>query len=354
MIKWFKSQHHSILGIDISSTSVKILEISGTGDEHSVEGYGSMALPPHAIEGNVIKNIDEVANCIKKILTKEQLKCKRAALAVPDSAAISKVVQISDGLSDQEIEEVVIVEAEKYIPYPIEEINIDFEILGPTPKNSAMNDVLIVASRAENVNNRVEAITRAGLEAKVIDVESYAVERVAQLFAPMLPAQGQKKIIAIIDIGAVYTHLFVLDSMKIIFSREEEFGSKQLIDSMVQHYGMTIAAAAEAIERRECPPDYEDAVLNPFHEMILLQVKRTLQFFFSTSHHTFVDYILLAGGGAKQPGLDQLLQEQINIPTSVANPFAYMSLGKQVDRDRITRDSPTLIVACGLALRNAG
>ena len=332
---------------------MEILEISSTNDQHRVEGYGSASLPENAMEGSVIKDAEAVANTIKALLVKSNISCKHAAVAVPDSSAISKVIQINDGLSEQEIEELVIMEADKYIPYPIDEVNIDFNVLGPSLKNSAMLDVLIVASRAENVTSRVDVITLAGLEPKIVDVESYAVERAAQLLASELPAGGEKKNIAIIDIGAVYTHLFVLHGMKMIFSREEEFGGKQLINSVVQHYGISTSEALLGIEQGNLPEDYTNELLQPFRESIVLQTKRALQFFFSTSQYTYVDYILLAGGVARQPGLAQLLQEHINIPTSVVKPFDRMDLAKGVERDIITRDSPMLMVACGLALRQS-
>ncbi len=352
MLNLFKSKHRSILGIDISSTSVKILEVSADNNEYRVEGYGAAVLPENAMEGNAIKDIDAVATSIKKLVSTARFSCKHVACAVPDSSAISKVIQINSGLSEQEIEELVVSEADKYIPYPIDEINIDFNVIGPSLKNSAMLDVLIVASRAENVSSRVEVITRAGLEPKIVDVESYAVERAAQLLTSDLPAGGEKKNIAIIDIGAIYTHLFVLHGMRIIFSREEEFGGKQLIDSVVQRYNMQRGEALLGIEQGTLPSDYAEEILQPFNELILLQVKRALQFFFSTSHHTFVDHIVLAGGVAKQPGIAQLLQEHINIPTSIANPFSGMSMAKTVNLEAITQDFPTLMVACGLALRH--
>lgn len=342
-----------MLGIDISSSSVKILEISKAGDQYCVENYARGTLPENAMEGNAIKDIDAVAACIKQIVASKSFSSKKVALAVPESAAISKVIQINDGLNMQEMEEVVLTEAEKYIPYPIEEINVDFNIIGVSAKNSAMLDVLLVASRAENVSNRAEVITQAGLIPEIVDVESYAVERAAQLLKPELPAGGEKKNIAIIDIGTAYTHLFVLHDMKIIFSREEEFGGKQLIDEVMQKYNLKRQEAINAIEQGSLPADYSDEILQPFKELILLQVKRAMQFFFSTTHYTFVDHIILAGGVAKLPGIAQLLQEHINIPTSIANPFAHMGLVKSLDRKLLTDDSPMLMLACGLALRQS-
>lgn len=351
MLKFFNSKQYSILGIDITSSAVKVLEINANADGLSVEGYGREDLPKDAVEGNVIKDVELVANCIRKVCEKTKLSTNKAALAVPDSSVISKVVQINDGLNDAEMEELIIMEADKYIPYPIDEINLDFEILGHSPKNTAMLDVLIVASRAENVSNRVEAVNKAGLEARIVDVESYAVERAAQLFSKELPAGGQDKIIAIIDIGTKFTHLFVLHGMKLIFSREEKFGGIQLIEAISDTYKISPEEAIIAKEQGKLAPDYEQLVLEPFKEMVLLQVKRTLQFFYSSSNHGFVDHIILAGGLAKQKGLAGLIQEQLGATTTVANPFNNMNLGKYVNPEIIMNDAPALMVACGLALR---
>ncbi|KTD23724.1 pilus assembly protein PilM [Legionella israelensis] len=352
MLKLLKPKKKSILGIDVSSTSVKILEISGEAPNYQLNAYASELLPEKAVEANVIKDVDAVAGCIKRATSRAKFSTKLAAAAVPDSAVINKVIQINEGLNDEEMEELVVMEADKYIPYPIDEINIDFEILGPSAKNSTMLDVLIVASRAENVSNRAEVLTQAGLEAKIVDVESYAVERAVQLIAPDLPAEGVDKVIAVIDVGANYTHLFVLHGMKTVFSREEEFGARLLIESLAQRYEMTYEQALEAYMQNQLLEDYKETVLEPFQEMMLLQVKRTLQFFYSTSNHGFVDHILLAGGLARQEGLVDLIQQQLGVPTTIANPFKHMQLGKMLNSEVLNKEAPALLVACGLALRS--
>lgn len=352
VLKLFRPKQRSILGIDITSSTVKILQISGTGDQLCLEAYGRESLPSNALDGNVIKDVNAVSLCIKKIIDKSHITCKKVALAVPDSLVISKIVQMNEGLSEQELEELVVLEADKYIPYPIDEINIDFQVLGYSPKNPSMVDVLVVASRAENVSNRVEAATRAGLEVKIVDVESYAVERAAQLLTYALPAGGQDKIVAIVDIGAKYTHLFILHGMKLIFSREEVYGGIQLVEAIVEHYKMPIEQAVDVLEHDLLPEDYVKEVLEPFKQMVLLQIKRTLQFFYSSSQHGYVDHIILAGGLARQPGLVALIQEQLGTTATVANPFSSMSIGKMVNIEVINRDAPALLVACGLALRH--
>lgn len=352
MLKLPTSKHHSILGIDLSASAVKVLEISGSKDRLCVEGYAYEPLPSNALEGNIIKDSEMVAQCIKKAFTQTKFTAKTVALAVSDSSVITKVVQLNDGLSDAEMEELVLIEADKYIPYPIDEVNLDFEVQGYSAKNSALLDVLIVASRAENVNSRADVVTKAGLEASIVDVESYAVERAAQLITQGLPAQGQGKIIPIVDIGSHYTHLYVLNNMKLVFSREEKFGGMQLIESIVERYNLSQNEAVTAMKNRQLPDDYEKEILEPFKEMVILQVKRTLQFYYSVSQHQFVDHIVLAGGLAGPLDLTVLIQEQLKIPATLANPFATMSLGKDINVERLQEDAPSLMVACGLALRN--
>lgn len=186
----------------------------------------------------------------------------------------------------------------------------------------------------------------------VVDVESYAVERAAQRIALDLPGLGKDKTIAIIDIGACYTHLFVLHRMKLVYSREEKFGDKQLIESIAERYKMTLEEAALARDKKQLPSNYETEVLEPFKENILLQIKRTLQFFYSTNQDGDVDHILLAGGLAKLPGLVALVKDRLGKTTIIANPLSYMTPSKKIHLDAINNDAPALMVACGLALRN--
>jgi type IV pilus assembly protein PilM len=348
-----KPRQQSILGIDISSSSIKILQIwSDRENNHNVEGYGASVLPENAMEGAIIKDIDAVADTIRNVVLRSNLSSNIVALAVPDSSAISKIIQISEGLTEADIEELVVIEAEKYIPYPIDEVNIDFNVLGPSSKNAALQDLLMVASRAEIVNSRVEAVFRAGLDPKVVDVESFAVERAAQLLKSNLPAGGENKVVAIFDIGAMFSHLFVLHNMRIIYTHDEEFGGNQLTNATMQHYGLSYLDATEMIQKGNYPDDFEASVLTAFNDKFFIQIKRALQFFFSNSQYSFVDQIVLVGGVARQSGIASLLQDHLAIPTIIGNPLAMMSYSKTVDTEAIMKESPSLMIACGLALRH--
>lgn len=354
MLKLFRHKRRKILGVDICPTCVKIIEITSSGDEYFVDGYGIATLPDNAMEGAVVKDINAVAYCIRTLLQTNHLNCKKAALAVPDSLAISRTIQVHEGMKDDEIEELVMMEADKYIPYPIDEINLDFKVLGTSSKNTAMQDVLIVASRSENVSNRIEVITRAGLDPVIVDVESFAVERSMRVIAPDLPSNGENKIIAIIDVGETNTDIFVLYNMEIIFTREEEFGGMQLIQSIMQAYDLSAEDATKAYYENTLPETFKSEILQPFIELLLIQVKRGLQVFFSSGNYTYVDHILLAGGiTSRIPGIVERLHEHLNIPTAIANPVKYMTIADNIDKDAITKASPALLVACGLALRTS-
>lgn len=353
MFNLMKPKPHAILGIDISTSSVKIIELSAHADgTFCIDGYGANELPENAIERAIVKDIGAVADTIKRIVSMYHLTAKVAVISVPDSSTISKIIQISEGLSDSDIEELVFMEADKYIPYPIDEVNIDFSVLGTSSKNAALQDLLIVASRAEIVNSRVEAVRLAGMDVKVVDVDSYVVERAAQLLKTTFPANGANKVIAIIDVGAIYSHLYVLQNMKVIYSRDEEFGGNQLIEAIIQQYGMTREAAIEALETKSLPDDFNSAVLLPYLDKFLLQVKRALQFFYSTSQYSFVDHIVVTGGIAKHPEIEQLLEKQIKISTSIGNVLSEMMFASQQLKERLLPEAPSLLMATGLAIRH--
>ncbi len=349
--EWFYKKKKSLLGIDISSAYVKIVEISHDGEHYHLHAYAREPLPEGAMEGNSIKEKAAVSETIKRALASSKFSSRRAAIAVPDSAVISKVIQLNEGLSDEEMEEMVVIEADKFIPYSIDEINLDFEVQGPSKKNSSLQDVLVVASRAENVSLRADAVSQAGLEASIVEVESYAVERAIQFMASDLPAEGVDKIIAVLDIGLNYTQLYVFSGLKLIFSREEDFGSRIIVDSISQQYNISHEDSILLAASGQLPEDYDEKILAPFKEMVLNQIKRTLQFFYSSSHYNFIDQLLLSGGAIRQKGLIEMIQQELSITAQMVNPVKHLELASSIDRNTLEEDAPALLIACGLALR---
>eukprot|EP00730_Choanoeca_flexa_P006168 TRINITY_DN12097_c0_g1_i3.p1 TRINITY_DN12097_c0_g1~~TRINITY_DN12097_c0_g1_i3.p1 ORF type:complete len:262 (+),score=57.17 TRINITY_DN12097_c0_g1_i3:317-1102(+) len=256
------------------------------------------------------------------------------------------------GLDPDEMEEQIKIEADQYIPYPLDEVAIDFEVQGVSPRNPAREEVLLAACRRENVDIREAALALAGLTAKIVEVEAYSMERACELVIGQLDGGDDGLTIAVIDIGATMMTLSVLSGGRTIYSREQLFGGKQLTDEIQRRYGLSQEEAGLAKKQGGLPDDYEVEVLGPFKDAVVQQVSRSLQFFFAGGQYNDVDYILLAGGTASIPGLDQLVQQKIGTTTLVANPFANMTLSNKVDAVALSNDAPALMIACGLAMRS--
>ena len=351
MLPFLTKKNTSLIGLDISSTSVKLLELSLQGDRYRVESYGVEPLPQNAVVEKNIADVEGVGEAISRLVSRARPQGKNAAVAVAGSAVITKTIEMDADLSDDERESQIRLEADQYIPYPLDEINLDFEVVGPSPVNPERVSVLLAASRTENIELRVDALIIANLVAKVVDVEAYAMERAFGLIVDSLPC-GREGTVAIIDIGATMTTMNVINDGKIIYTREQLFGGRQLTEEIQRRYGLSFEEAGRLKKEGGLPDDFEPEVLRPFKEAVVQQVTRSLQFFFSSSQFNDVDHILMAGGTSSIPGLAQVVQEKIGTPVSVANPFVNMSFAPQISAAAISNDAPSLMIACGLALRS--
>ncbi|PKM29373.1 MAG: pilus assembly protein PilM [Gammaproteobacteria bacterium HGW-Gammaproteobacteria-11] len=352
MLGLIKKKANTLLGIDISSTTVKLLELSRSGNRYKVEAYAVEPLPPSAVVEKNIVELEGVGQALEKVLARSRTSLKQSAVAVAGSAVITKTIEMDAGLDDDEMEEQIKLEADQYIPYPLDEVAIDFEVQGPSPRNPDRVEVLLAACRRENVDIREAALALAGLDAKVVEVEAYAMERACDLVIDQLDGNRDELTVAVIDIGATMMTLSVLSKGRIIYTREQLFGGKQLTDEIQRRYGLSQEEAGLAKKQGGLPDDYESEVLSPFKDAVVQQVSRSLQFFFAGGQYNDVDYILLAGGTASIPGLDQLIQQKIGTTTLVANPFANMTLSNKVNAVALSNDAPALMIACGLAMRS--
>jgi len=348
----FGKKANSLLGIDISSTSVKLLELSRSGNRYKVEAYAVEPLPANAVVEKNIAELEGVGQALARVLVKARSSAKTAAVAVAGSAVITKTIEMDAALSEDEMESQLKVEADQYIPYPLEEVAIDFEVQGYSARNPERVDVLLAACRKENVEVREAALALAGLTARVVDVEAYALERAFGLLEPALVDGEGPLTVAVVDIGATMTTLSVLHNGRIIYTREQLFGGRQLTEEIQRRYGLSMEEAGLAKKQGGLPDDYVMEVLQPFKDAVVQQVSRSLQFFFAAGQFNDVDYILLAGGTASISGLDQLIQQRLGTPAMVANPFADMALSSKVNAGALASDAPALMIACGLALRS--
>lgn len=346
----FGSRNPPMVGLDVSSTAVKLLQFSQSGGRFRVEHYAVEPLPPNAVVEKNLVEVEAVGEAIGRAVKRSGTRAKHCAIAVAGSAVITKIIPMPADLSEEELEGQIQIEANQYIPYPLEEVSLDFEVLGPMPENPDMMEVLLAASRTENVDIRVAAAELGGLQAKVVDVEAYAMENACNVMIEQLNLETQG-LVAVIDVGATMTTLIVLKDGRTVYTREQVFGGKQLTDEVMRRYGLSYEEAGLAKRQGGLPESYEIEVLEPFKEAMVQQVSRSLQFFFSSSEYSNVDQIVLAGGCASIGGVSDLVEEQLGVPCLVATPLANMSTASRVQVQALTGDAPALMIATGLALR---
>jgi len=352
-VGWFNLKHKRVLSIDISSVAVKTLELSQQGNRYQVE---SVAVVPFyqnlSINANT-RNTDVIADAIKTALNQTQSKQKQAAVAVSGSAVITKVITLSGSLNESEIEEQILIEADQYVPYSLNEVNFDFEVQGLNKNNPDSIDVLFVASRRENVDERVEILSKAGLKTTLVDVEIFAMENALTLLADVTNSK-QNRTIAIVDIGATVTVLNVFHNGCFLYSNEQEFGGKPLSEEL-QRLGLSYGETYSQIHQANLPDlykdIYKDEVLTPFKQAMLRQIQRSLQFFIS-SGTTEVDCIVLAGGCASIKDIDTLIADSMGMPVYIANPFLNMDLSPLINSKNLYDVAPSMMINSGLALRS--
>ena len=348
----FKPKAPPLFGLDISSSSVKMVEIVDAGKgAYRVERYVIEPLPREAVVDGNINNLEAVTEAVKRGWKRLATRTKHVAMAVPSGAVITKKIIVQAGLREEELEVQVETEANQYIPFALEEVNLDFQTVGPAPSSPEEQEVLIAATRKEKVEDRVAVAQSAGLKATVMDVESYAQQSALALVVGQLPSGGKDQNIAVVDIGANVMQVSVLRNDQLVYSREQAFGGNQLTADIQNRYGMTPEEAENAKRSGGLPDDFEAEVLRPFMENLSIEVQRALQFFFTSTQFNSVEHILLAGGSAVIPGLDEAVSTRTQVNTLVANPFATMQTSPRIQLKRLMVDAPSLIVACGLAMR---
>lgn len=349
---FLQAKSAALVGVDISSSAVKMVEIAEAGKNlYRVERYAIEALPKDAVVDGNISNIEAVGEALRRAYKILGSRTKTAALALPAAAVITKKILAPAGLREEDLELQVETEANQHIPFALDEVNLDFQVLGPAQNNPQEVEVLLAASRKEKVEDRVAAAEAAGLKATVMDVESYAAQAAFECVAAQLPNRGEGQTVALIDIGASTIHINVLRDQESVYMREQAYGGNQLTQEIQRRYSLSSEEAELAKRQGGLPETYETEVLQPFMDTLALEVGRALQFFFSSTTYHSVDHILLAGGCAMIPGLDDVIATRTQVSTMIMNPFANMALSPRIKPRQLTADAPALMIACGLAMR---
>ncbi len=348
----FSPQTPPLIGLDIGSSSVKLVELSDAGGNlMRLERYAIEALPRGAVVDGNIDKIDIVAEAVKRAWRRAGSRIKNVAMALPASAVITKRIALPANLREEELEMQVESEANQYIPFALDEVSLDFQVLGPISNAPDDVEVLIAASRKEKVEDRMAVAQAAGLKPVVVDVESYAMRSALERLIEQLPNSGEGLVIAVFYLGANTTSVTVMHDGEAIYEREQPFGGQQLTGDIARAYGIPAEEAEQKKRSGDLPTNYENEVLRPFTDTAVTEITRALQFFFTSTPYTRVDQIMLVGGSAVLTGLPDALMERAQVPTSVASPFKGMEIASGVREKQLRLDAPALLTPCGLAMR---
>jgi len=349
-LKLFGKKNEPVIGLDIGTSSVRALQLSRHGSGYRVDHFAIEPVGVGAVVEKSVQDIEAISSAIERAVKHSGSKAKSCAIAVSGSAVFTKTISLPANLAESDVESQVQIEANQYIPYPLDEVSLDFEVLGPSPRNADLVDILLAASKSENVENRQDALDAVGLKAKVVDVEAFAI---ANAFELMRERDGLSKseAVGVFDIGYDLTTLLVLRGGRVIYTRDHPFGGHQLLEETMRRFEMTPEQARFFERGEEGPEDFDDEVLEPFQLNIVHQISRALQFFASSNEYSPISTIYLSGGSASLKGMSAMVQQELGLTTRIADPCAGMELADSVAVSALKRNEPNLMVAMGLALR---
>ena len=349
----FSRKSRQLLGLDITTSSIKLIELVMAGGQYRVESYAAEPTPPNSMNEKTLVDPQAVGEAIRRAIKRSGASSSDVAIAISGDAAITKVIQMPRGLRDADMEAQVEMQADQYIPFPMDEVSYDFEVLGPSEKDTDSVDVLLVASRTDNVEQRRSAVAAAGLNARVVDVEAFALENACKLMTHQMPDGGIDRTIAVVDFGASSTTFSVLRNLKVIYTRDFAFGGQQLTEEIMRTYGLTMEEAGRAKKEGGLPANYQAEVLDPFIDDMTQQVSRSLQFYLASgSGREQPDKILICGGCGNVPGVADVIQSRVGITAEKGDPLGQMKLSSRARAQAVQRDATALLTACGLALRS--
>ncbi|MFK8053956.1 MAG: pilus assembly protein PilM [Woeseiaceae bacterium] len=349
----FGKKTRILLGLDITTSSIKLVELAQVGRGYRVESYAAEPTPANSINDKAIVDAQAVGEAIRRAVKRSGSKSRDVAIAISGDAAITKTIQMPASLSEGDMEGQVEIQADQYIPFPMEEVSHDFQVIGPNEADPDMNDVLLVATRTDNVDQREAAVASAGLKSAVVDVEAFALENACRLLSHQIPNNGIGQSVAVVDIGASNTTFGVLRDMKVIYTRDFAFGGQQLTEEIMRTYGLSVEDAGRAKKEGGLPSNYEPEVLDPFIDDVTQQVSRSLQFYLASGGgREQPDMVLVCGGCANIPGIADVIASRVGIPTEIGDPLGQMKVSSRAKSQGVERDASALLTALGLALRS--
>jgi type IV pilus assembly protein PilM len=342
----------NLLGLDIGSQSIKMVDIAKTRNGYVLKSLGLGLIPSECIVDKDIMDSETVVDTIKNLRENLKIRTRGTATAISGHSVIVKKAELPL-MSEAELRQTLLIEAEQYIPFDINDVYLDSFILGESLERSDMMDVLFVAAKRELVDDYASAVRNAGLKPMLMDIDVFSLETMYEVNYPDAP----ESIVALVDAGASMININVLKDGMSIFARDISMGGRQLTERIQREFGVSY----ERAENIKAGANIEGIDLEKINyifkmaaETYVQEIRRTLDFFLSTMVNENIEKIYLSGGSGRIPGLINLLEKQMEIPVELVNPFNSIKWDDRVfDPEYMAYIAPQMAVAVGLALRRA-
>jgi type IV pilus assembly protein PilM len=350
------NKSRSVVGLDIGSSAVKAVELKPAGKGYRVAAYGAEPVPPDSIVDGAIIDGAAVAESIRRVFESKAFKTKEVAASLSGNAVIVKKISLPV-MTATELDESIYWEAEQYIPFDIQDVNLDYQILdagGGSGDQKGTMEVLLVAAKKEKIADYTGVIAQAGRTPVVVDVDAFALQNAYELNYGFEPGA----VIVLLNAGASAININIIANEQSVFTRDISLGGNAYTEAVQRELNLPFESAE--LLKKGTPVDgatFEDVmpVLRAMTENVLLEVQKTFDFFKATASTDRIDRIMLSGGASRVEGFAEALQERFGTPVEMFDPFRKVTLdGKKYPADQRDTIAPTAAVAVGLALRRAG
>lgn len=345
----FKKKLPPIVGLDIGTRQIKAVLIERTAKGFVLQGYACEPITKRAFAEREIKDFDAISLTLKKIKMALKTKVKTASIAVAGSSVLSKIVHMDPGQSDYELESQIEIEADSLIPYPLEEVYLDFEELGPSKTHPGKNNVLLTAAHRDLVDSRITLVREVPYEPKIVDMEGYALGNALFYFHPL---ESEDERVCCINLGASLLQICVWQHGEVIYTKEHAFGMNMLMQDLAAINMMEVDDVEKKVLSGTMQGNWEQETLPMFAANLQQQINRAIQMYVSTLHAERPERIVLSGGGATIPALVDNLKQELGLEIEVFNPFEGMTINPKLDAERLAQIAPQLALAAGLASRS--
>ncbi len=342
----------SLVGIDIGTSAVKLIEIDEIKGNYKLKNFGIAKLPRETIVNGVVINAEPLIQAIKNLITNLKITNKEAAVSISGHPVIIKKISLPI-MTEDELEPVIETEAEQYIPFDLEEVNIDFQILGINEENTDQMDVMLVAAKKAMIDEYIDALRNAGLKARIIDIDVFALENMFNINYTW----EENETAALIDVGASVTNINIVRNGSSIFNRDVFLGGNQITEEIQKELSVSFEEAemlktGEEIEGID--QELLDQTIAKTSSSISREIQRTVDFFTGSSYAE-IDHIFLSGGASKTKGFREMIEEKINSSIEFTDPFKTIKYDKKTfDTEYIKDISLFAAVGVGLASRKIG